>query len=118
MTLNNIQAVLDKNITFYTKLQGEKVAKLESITTGSLLRVTPRLLNDNGTQKIMLNLNIQDGQQSDTQSETDPLPEVQNLKLLRRPHYWPDKVYCWEGLNKVNKSTRKTKSLYWAIFLL
>ncbi|MDI8993182.1 hypothetical protein MJI20_32000, partial [Salmonella enterica subsp. enterica serovar Anatum] len=43
-----------------------------------LLRVTPRLLNDNGTQKIMLNLNIQDGQQSDTQSETDPLPEVQN----------------------------------------
>lgn len=51
VTLNNIRAVLDKNITFYTKLQGEKVAKLESITTGSLLRVTPRLLNDNGTQK-------------------------------------------------------------------
>ncbi|EAN4326466.1 SPI-2 type III secretion system protein SpiA [Salmonella enterica subsp. enterica serovar Oslo] len=81
VTLNNIQAVLDKNITFYTKLQGEKVAKLESITTGSLLRVTPRLLNDNGTQKIMLNLNIQDGQQSDTQSETDPLPEVQNSEI-------------------------------------
>lgn len=35
VTLNNIQAVLDKNITFYTKLQGEKVAKLESITAGS-----------------------------------------------------------------------------------
>ncbi|HCC0886904.1 TPA: EscC/YscC/HrcC family type III secretion system outer membrane ring protein [Salmonella enterica] len=82
VTLNNIQAVLDKNITFYTKLQGEKVAKLESITTGSLLRVTPRLLNDNGTQKIMLDLNIQDGQQSDTRSsETDPLPEVQNSEI-------------------------------------
>lgn len=81
VTLNNIQAVLDKNITFYTKLQGEKVAKLESITTGSLLRVTPRLLNDNGMQKIMLNLNIQDGQQSDTQSETNPLPEVQNSEI-------------------------------------
>lgn len=81
VTLNNIQAVLDKNITFYTKLQGEKVAKLESITAGSLLRVTPRLLNDNGTQKIMLNLNIQDGQQSDTQSETNPLPEVQNSEI-------------------------------------
>ncbi|EAA7242502.1 SPI-2 type III secretion system protein SpiA [Salmonella enterica subsp. salamae] len=81
VTLNNIQAVLDKNITFYTKLQGEKVAKLESITTGSLLRVTPRLLNDSGTQKIMLNLNIQDGQQSDTQNETNPLPEVQNSEI-------------------------------------
>lgn len=93
------------------------MAKLESITTGSLLRVTPRLLNDNGTQKIMLNLNIQDGQQSDTQSETDRCPKCKILKLLRRPHYWPDKVYCWEDLNKVNKSTRKTKFLYWAIFL-
>jgi type II secretory pathway component GspD/PulD (secretin) len=64
VTLNNIQAVLDKNITFYTKLQGDKVAKLESITTGSLLRVTPRLLEEQGKQNIMLSLNIQDGQQN------------------------------------------------------
>ncbi len=31
-----------KIITFYANCEGEKVAKLESITTGSLLRVTPR----------------------------------------------------------------------------
>lgn len=81
VTLNNIQAVLDKNITFYTKLQGDKVAKLESITTGSLLRVTPRLLEDNGEQKIMLNLNIQDGQQNAPFSEMEPLPEIQNSEI-------------------------------------
>jgi type III secretion protein C len=68
VTLNNVQAVLDRNVTFYTKLQGEKVAKLESIATGSLLRVTPRLIESNGVQQIMLTLNIQDGQQ------TKPLP--------------------------------------------
>lgn len=81
VTLNNIQAVLDKNITFYTKLQGDKVAKLESITTGSLLRVTPRLLEDQGQQKIMLNLNIQDGQQNAPLSSSEPLPEIQNSEI-------------------------------------
>ncbi|WP_145587743.1 EscC/YscC/HrcC family type III secretion system outer membrane ring protein [Yersinia aldovae] len=81
VTLNNIQAVLDKNITFYTKLEGDKVAKLESITTGSLLRVTPRLLEDKGKQNIMLSLNIQDGQQNAPISQSEPLPQVQNSEI-------------------------------------
>ncbi|MCM5274394.1 EscC/YscC/HrcC family type III secretion system outer membrane ring protein, partial [Escherichia coli] len=46
ITLNNMQAILDKNVTFYTKVSGEKVASLESITSGTLLRVTPRILDD------------------------------------------------------------------------
>jgi len=81
VTLNNIQAVLDKNVTFYTKLESEKVAKLESITTGSLLRVTPRLLTENGKQNIMLSLNIQDGQQNAPLSQSEPLPQVQNSEI-------------------------------------
>lgn len=81
VTLNNIQAVLDKNITFYTKLQGDKVAKLESVTTGSLLRVTPRLLDEHGQKNIMLSLNIQDGQQGEAVSKEEPLPRVQNSEI-------------------------------------
>jgi len=81
VTLNNIQAVLDKNITFYTKLEGDKVAKLESITTGSLLRVTPRLMEDHGEQNIMLSLNIQDGQQNAPISQDEPLPQIQNSEI-------------------------------------
>ena len=35
--LNNMQAILDKNdVTFYTKVSGEKVASLESITSGNI----------------------------------------------------------------------------------
>lgn len=81
VTLNNIQAVLDKNVTFFTKLEGDRIAKLESVTTGSLLRVTPRLLEQNGKQNIMLNLNIQDGQQSEPISQGEPLPGVQNAEI-------------------------------------
>jgi type III secretion protein C len=81
VTLNNIQAVLDRNITFYTKLEGDKVAKLESIITGSLLRVTPRLLNENGEQRIMLSLNIKDGQQNPPLDKSEPLPMIQSSEI-------------------------------------
>ncbi|KJY94151.1 MULTISPECIES: EscC/YscC/HrcC family type III secretion system outer membrane ring protein [Vibrio] len=81
VTLNNVQAVLDKNVTFYTKIEGEKVAKLESVTTGSLLRVTPRLVTENHYKKVMLSLNIQDGQQSKPVSSKDPLPQVENSEI-------------------------------------
>ncbi|NOH71604.1 EscC/YscC/HrcC family type III secretion system outer membrane ring protein [Vibrio pectenicida] len=81
VTLNNIQAVLDKNVTFYTKVEGEKVAKLESVTTGSLLRVTPRLVDEKNHKKVMLSLNIQDGQQSKPLSSKDPLPQVENSEI-------------------------------------
>ncbi len=81
VTLNNIQAVLDKNVTFYTKLQGDKVAKLESITSGSLLRVTPRMIDSDGTKEVLLNLNIQDGQQQAPISSSEPLPEIQNSDI-------------------------------------
>ncbi|GFN47054.1 EscC/YscC/HrcC family type III secretion system outer membrane ring protein [Candidatus Regiella insecticola] len=81
VTLNNIPAVLDKNITFYTKLQGDKVAKLESITSGSLLRVTPRMINDNGRHEVLLNLNIKDGVQKSSNNATEPLPQVQDSQI-------------------------------------
>lgn len=81
VTLNNVQAVLDRNITFYTKLQGRDVAKLESVATGSLLRVTPRLIEEHGTQEIMLTLDIQDGQQQPQGDDVDSLPQVQNSAI-------------------------------------
>ena len=69
VTLDNMQAVLDRNITFYTKVSAERVAKLESISTGSLLRVTPRVIGDLVKQEIMLTLMVQDGRQTDALSK-------------------------------------------------
>ncbi|WP_097415710.1 type III secretion system LEE outer membrane ring protein EscC [Escherichia coli] len=92
ITLNNMQAILDKNVTFYTKVSGEKVASLESITSGTLLRVTPRILDDNSNsltgkrrERVRLLLEIQDGNQSTNQSNAQDassiLPEVQNSEM-------------------------------------
>lgn len=81
VTLNNVQAVLDRNVTFYTKLEGTKESRLASVTTGALLRVTPRLLNEDGHQEIMLNLNIQDGQQNTPLSQEEPLPQILSSEI-------------------------------------
>ncbi|WP_298774049.1 EscC/YscC/HrcC family type III secretion system outer membrane ring protein [uncultured Shewanella sp.] len=81
VTLDNVQAVLDRNITFYTKVQSRDVASLESVTTGSLLRVTPRLLEEDNQEKVMLSLNIEDGQQTSSISSAEPLPQVASSEI-------------------------------------
>jgi type III secretion protein C len=81
LTLSNMQAVLDRNITFYTKLVADKVAKLESISTGSLLRVTPRVIDEDGHANIMLSLSIEDGRQTSPLSRAEPLPQTLNSEI-------------------------------------
>lgn len=88
VTLENSQAVLDRSITFHTKLVSRDTAKVESISTGSLLRATPRMIEDNGRSEVMLRLAIQDGRQAGSISEHEPLPqtlsaEVTTQTLLR-----------------------------------
>ncbi|AVF39589.1 EscC/YscC/HrcC family type III secretion system outer membrane ring protein [Pandoraea apista] len=82
VTLDNMQAVLDRSVTFYTKVSGEKVAKLESVTSGSLLRVTPRLVpsegHDLGREQVMLTLNIEDG--GEVRSERNARNEVPTIR--------------------------------------
>ncbi len=85
VTLDNMQAVLDRSVTFYTKVSGEKVAKLESVTSGSLLRVTPRLVPNDGDdtqggthEHVMLTLNIEDG--GEMRSERNARNEVPTIR--------------------------------------
>lgn len=109
VTLNNIQAVLDKNVTFYTKLQADKFAKLESVTTGSLLRVTPRLMEDQGKQNIMLSLNIQDGQQATPLTATDPLPQVQNSEIASQATLRPGQSLLLGGFQQDKQTQGQNK---------
>jgi len=81
LTLDNMEAVLDRNVTFYTKITSEKVATLNTITAGSLLRVTPHLVSEEGKPEIMLTLNISDGRQVPALSKSEPLPQTLNSSI-------------------------------------
>lgn len=84
VTLNNVQAVLDKNTTFYTKLVGDKVAQLASVTSGTLMQVTPRVVSDeqSGVSDVFMQISIQDGSQQETASlAADGVPQVHNSEI-------------------------------------
>jgi type III secretion protein C len=93
VTLNNVQAILDKNITFYTRVRSENVAKLEAVTAGTLMRVTPRVVESaSGNRKIdeiTLLLNIQDGQQVAPSGSEDALPQVANSEITTQATLLP-----------------------------
>lgn len=110
VTLNNIQAVLDKNVTFYTKLQGDKVAKLDSRTTGTLMQVTPRMIKDKGKEDVLLNLDIQDGQQRPSiNNTTEILPQIDNSQITTQAVLKPGQNLLLGGFIQDSQKASKHK---------
>ncbi len=106
MTLNNVEAIIDNSTTFYVKLEGEDEVDLVEISAGSLLRVTPRIIDeDTLTRKIGLDVSIEDGQvQAGADNLVDELPLVtkstittqavigENGSLLVGGYYYDDRA--------------------------
>lgn len=76
LTLSNVEALFDTSSTFYVRLAGDEEVDLFNISVGTSLRVTPHVFKDNGTAKIKLLINIEDGQQEDQL--------VDNIPVLRK----------------------------------
>jgi type III secretion protein C len=61
LTLENQTAVLDLSQTQYIPLVGERVAGVEPVTAGTMLRVTPRRMNEGAESSFELLIDIEDG---------------------------------------------------------
>jgi type III secretion protein C len=62
LTTNNLVALIDLSQTLYVRVLGERVANLVPVTTGVMLKVTPRLIeNSEGPAEIQLVIDIEDG---------------------------------------------------------
>ncbi len=62
LTTDNLPALIDLSQTFYVKVAGERVANLDAVTTGVMLRVTPRLITPlNSAREVQLVIDIEDG---------------------------------------------------------
>ena len=75
LTLDNFEAVLDNSSTFYVRLQGQEEVDLYPVTVGTLLRVTPHIQPMLNGNQIRMDIQIEDGQQSSTQT-VDSIPVV------------------------------------------
>jgi type III secretion protein C len=79
LTLENLTAVLDLSHTVYIKSTGERVADVKEVTAGTLLRVTPRTIDDEGVSRIGLTVDIEDG--SINAIPNSDTPEVQKSTI-------------------------------------
>jgi len=79
LTQDNVPASFDHNSTFYTKLEGERVASLDSVTFGTMINVLPRF-SPKGDEVEMI-LDIEDGQRQDASSDVNSIPSVTRTKL-------------------------------------
>jgi len=76
LTQENTQAVIDHSETYYVKIRGERVAELKDITYGTMLRMTPRVIQMGDRPEISLSLHIEDGNQKPNSSGIDGIPTI------------------------------------------
>lgn len=78
LTLDNQEALIDNSSTFFVRLQGQEEVDLIPITTGSILRVTPRIMDEQ--QRISLSVDISDGERNQA-SDVDNIPSISNSHI-------------------------------------
>jgi type III secretion protein C len=80
LTLENLVAVLDLSQTVFLRATGERVASIESVTAGMLLRVTPRVVRQKKSTEVHLSVDIEDGKVLPAPTSADT-PEVQRSTI-------------------------------------
>ena len=79
LTLDNLEAVFDSSSTFYVKVESTEDAELFPVTSGTVVQVTPRIVNEIKGRKIHMSVNIQNG--GDETAEGASLPKVSNSSI-------------------------------------
>lgn len=79
VTLSNIEAVFDRTRTFYVRVAGDRQVDLFNVTAGTVLRVNPHVLMDNGVPRIRMVVGVEDGTILD--SEVDNVPVVERASV-------------------------------------
>lgn len=78
-TLENMEAYFERKQEFFIPVQGERVSDLYDVSTGTVLKVLPRVIRE-GMPRIKLDLFIKDGRTSDIQVSTIPVVEESIIK--------------------------------------
>lgn len=79
VTLSNVEAVFDRTRTFYVRVRGDRQVDLFNVVAGTVLRVNPHVLVDNGVPRIRMVVGVEDGTILD--SEVDDIPVVERASV-------------------------------------
>ena len=78
LTLDNIEAVLENQTEFHVRVNGFQDAGLFSVTAGTAVRVTPKVVDD-GAPGVMMSIHIDDGDLSAV--AVDQIPVVRRRAI-------------------------------------
>ena len=83
LTVDNIQATLENTTTYYVEVQGYQAVDLYKVEAGTVLRVTPHIIRENGETSIKLAVSVQDDQDNSTStvSTTTGVPPIKQTKI-------------------------------------
>ena len=78
LTTDNLEALIDLSTTFYVKVAGAYQVDLFPVTVGTMLKVTPHVLIENGKPRIRVVVTIEDGTVLSTAQATpvDSIPQI------------------------------------------
>jgi type III secretion protein C len=108
LTQDNVSAYIDLSQTLYLQVAGERVADVVPVTAGSLLQVTPRVVHENGQDKIFIRIEIQDGSLNQDISGIGT-PRVQNTSLSTQALIHQDKALLIGGYNRESTEVKDYK---------
>lgn len=82
LTLNGLEAQIATTQTFYVPLIGVDASDLASVTVGTTLNVTPRVIEDkNGFRRIKLLIDLNDGNVDTASTATTSLPRTTDASI-------------------------------------
>lgn len=112
LTTENLGAVIDLSETQYIQTTSERTALVTPITAGTTLRVTPRVVQDDGNQSIRLSVDIEDGQ-IQAGAGTQALPSVRRGTVSTEASVREDQTLLIGGYNSMQtvKSSDKVPLL-------
>lgn len=107
LTLDNLEAVFDNSSTFYVQVASSEDAELFPVTSGTVVQVTPRIINEVKGRKIHMSVSIQNG--GDAQEEGLLLPRVNNSSVSTQAIVNEDESLLIGGFVKETESKSATK---------
>ncbi|MDP0588771.1 MAG: type III secretion system outer membrane ring subunit SctC [Candidatus Endonucleobacter bathymodioli] len=107
ITLDNLEAVLDNSSTSYVKVEANQDAQLFPVTSGTVIRVTPRLIQETDSRKIHMSINIEDGKNANEKSQSVPI--ITNSSLNTQAIVHENESLLIGGFYKEENETASTK---------
>ncbi len=85
MTLDNVEATLENTTTRYVKVSGYQDVDLFKVESGTVLQVTPHIIESSNGEKPMISMvvSVQSNQDSSdsTDTESDSVPPIKQTKI-------------------------------------